>query len=156
MSQPMDTECFTTELYDLLRETFEETQGIFLDRGTSLLETLEMISAEQASRPVSPAGATIAAHVDHIRFYLDVLEGCIQRRTFGTVDWQESWQLREVSPAEWQALRTQLRATYQRVLTTMRSLDTWQGEDDIGASLAILAHTACHLGAIRQALHLVK
>jgi hypothetical protein len=52
-------DCFTTELYDLLSETFEKTQGIYLDRGTSLLETMETISAEQASRPVSAKGASI-------------------------------------------------------------------------------------------------
>ena len=78
MANQMSVDSFTAELYDLLCETFERTQGIFLDRGTSLLETLDAISADQASRSVSPAGASIASHVEHIRFYLDVLEGCIR------------------------------------------------------------------------------
>ena len=51
--------------------------------------------------------------------------------------------------------KMRLRETYQRVLTT-KNLDAWEGEDDIGASLAILAHTASHLGAIRHALRLIK
>jgi hypothetical protein len=38
----------------------------------------------------------------------------------------------------------------------MQNLNAWEGEDDIGASLAILAHTAYHLGEIRQALCVVK
>lgn len=75
----MSIDSFTTELYDLLEEAFEQTQGIFLDRGTSLLPTLETISSQQASRSISPAGATIAAHVDHVCFYLDVLESCLKK-----------------------------------------------------------------------------
>jgi hypothetical protein len=37
----------------------------------------------------------------------------------------------------------------------MKNLDIWE-EDDIGASLAILAYAAYHLGEIRQALCVVK
>jgi hypothetical protein len=156
MSTQIATDHFTKELFDLLDETFEHVQGIYLDKGTSLFETLDKISAEEASRPVSANSASIAAKVEHIRFYLRVLEGCIQRKTIAKIDWQESWQLKGVTPEEWAALKKRLRAAYQEVLALMRSLDTWQGEDDIGASLGILAHTAYHLGAIRQALRVIR
>ncbi len=156
MSDQIMTKIFTKELYDLLSETFEQTQGIFLDRGASLLETLESVSAEEASRPIVANGATIAGHVEHIRFYLRVLEGSLLRKPGGKIDWQESWQLKHVDPEEWAALKKQLRETYHAVLNTMKSLEIWEGEDDIGASLAILAHTACHLGAIRQALTVIR
>jgi len=156
MSKQIATECFTKELFELLDETFEQVHGIYLDRGTSLFETLETVSAEETSRPVSAKGASIAAQVEHVRFYLQVLERGIQRKTIGKIDWQESWQLKEVTPKEWKALKKQLREAYQSVSTLMKSLDTWEGEDDIGASLAILAHTAYHSGEIRQALCVVK
>lgn len=156
MSKQIVTEAFKTELFDLLDETFEHVHGIYLDKGTSLFETLDTISAEEASRPISGKSPSIAAKVEHVRFYLRVLEGAIQKETIGRIDWQESWQLREVTTEEWEDLKTQLREAYQSVLKLMKSLDTWEGKDDIGASLGILAHTAYHLGAIRQALRLIK
>ncbi len=156
MSSQIATDSFKKELFDLLEETFEKVQGIYLDKGTSFFETLETISAEEASRPVSATCATIAAQVEHTRFYLRVLEGCIQKKTIGKIDWEATWQLKEVTPEEWTALKKELKESYKSVLTVMKNLDVWEGEDDIGASLAILAHTAYHLGEIRQALCVVK
>ncbi|MDM8527992.1 hypothetical protein QUF58_07225 [Anaerolineales bacterium HSG24] len=157
MSKQITTDSFKRELFDLLEETFEQVQGIYLDRGTSFFETLDTISAEEASRPVSAKCANIAAQVEHVRFYLQVLlEGSLQKKTIGKIDWEESWQLKKVTPDEWELLKKELREMYQTVLRAMKGLDVWEGEDDIGASLAILAHTAYHLGEIRQALCVIK
>ncbi len=156
MSKQIATDSFTRELYEFLDETFDQVHGIYLDKGTSLFETLETISAKEASRPVSATCASIAAQVEHVRFYLRVLEGALRKEAAVKIDWDESWQLQEVTTEEWQALKGQLREAYQSVLASMKSLDAWEGEDDIGASLAILVHTAYHLGEIRQALCVVK
>jgi hypothetical protein len=156
LSTQIPNERFTNELLDLLRETFEDVQGIYLDRGTSLFETLDTISAEEASRPVSAECASIAAQVEHVRFYLEVLERVIQKQPVGKIDWQESWQLEKVTPEEWEALKGRLREAHESVLTVLKSHESWEGEDDIGGSLAILAHTAYHLGEIRQALCVVR
>ena len=150
---PVDV--FRKELLDLLDETFERTQGIYLDRETSLFETLDALTAEQASKPISPKGATIAGHTEHIAFYLGVLTDCMERRPIGDLNWQESWKVGAVDAEAWDAVRQRLQAAHKRTLDVVQGLDTWEGEDDIGASLAILAHTASHLGAIRQALHLL-
>jgi len=77
MSKQIPADSFTKELYELLDETFNQVHGIYLDKGTSLFETLETITAEQASRPVSATCASIAAQVEHVRFYLQVLQGAI-------------------------------------------------------------------------------
>ena len=58
MTQQIPVERLTSTLYALLTETFERVQGIFLDRGTSLFETLDGITAEQASRATSDRCAT--------------------------------------------------------------------------------------------------
>ena len=149
-------ERFTNELFEVLDETFEQVHGIYLDKGTSLFETLATITAEEASRPVSATCASIAAQVDHVRFYLDVLERHMRHETVGTIDWQESWQLKAVTSAEWDALRRRLKETYQRVLTLMKGFETWDGENEISGALAILVHTAYHLGEIRQALCTIR
>jgi hypothetical protein len=62
---------FAEALLTVLEETFEKVQGIFLDRGTSLFETLETITAEEASVPVGGRCATLAAQVKHTAFYLE-------------------------------------------------------------------------------------
>src|SRR5690349_24260351 len=61
-----------------LEETFSEVHGIYLDKGTTLFETLEGISADEASQRISSNTATIAAQVEHVRFYLDVLDKYIR------------------------------------------------------------------------------
>jgi hypothetical protein len=73
-SKQIEAERLAQEVYDLLDETFEHVHGIYLDGGTSLFETLETVSADEASRPVSARCASIAGQVEHVRFYLDVLE----------------------------------------------------------------------------------
>ena len=62
----------------------------------------------------------------------------------------------EVTPDEWTGLKRQLRQTYQRVLAMLRDLDRWDDETAIGGALAIVVHTAYHLGEIRQALCTLK
>ncbi|HNP70797.1 MAG TPA: hypothetical protein PKK15_06805 [Kouleothrix sp.] len=156
MSNQSMREHFTQTLFALLSETFEQVQGIYLDRGTALFETLATISADEASRPVSASCANLAAQVNHVRFYLEVLSEYIQAHPVGKVDWQASWQVGAVSPAEWAALTARLRAEYERVVALLRGIESWEGEDEIGGALAIVVHTAYHLGEIRQALCVLR
>ena len=155
MTQMIVATHFTNILYELLDETFEQVRGIYLDKGTSLFETLATISAEEASRPVGGRCATLAAQVEHVRFYLDVLESHMIKQAMVQVDWGEIWRtVHAVTPAEWAASQERLQTTYQRVRAAMQTL-TWD-EDDIGNTLAIIVHTAHHLGEIRQALCMIQ
>jgi hypothetical protein len=156
MPKQIALERFTSELYDLLDETFEQVHGIYLDRNTSLFETLETVSAEEASRPVSAKCASIAGQVEHVRFYLAVLERYMRGEAVGKVDWQASWYLKTVTDEEWEALKGRLRGQYESVLSVIKGFDTWEGENEIGGALAVVIHTAYHLGEIRQALCTVK
>mgnify|MGYP003406988040 CR=1 FL=1 len=45
MSPMLHTNDFTVNLHNLLEETFETHHGIYLDEGTSLLDTLKVVSA---------------------------------------------------------------------------------------------------------------
>jgi hypothetical protein len=156
MTQQIPVERFTFTLFGLLTETFERVHGIFLDQGTSLFETLEDITAAQASRATSDRCATLAAQVNHVRFYLDVLEGYMTESLVGEVDWGSSWQIGSVTGAEWDALKADLRASYQRVRATMAGFDSWDNDHRVGGAVAILVHTAHHLGEIRQMLCAVR
>jgi hypothetical protein len=157
MTATIATTQFTGELLSLLTETFESVQGIYLDRGTSLTETLAEITAEEASIPVGNKCATLAAQVTHVCFYLDVLYRYIQTGQNEQVDWGEIWRtVRDVTPQEWSALQERVRQTYERTKEMIQSYDRWDMEDSLGGAMAILAHTAYHLGEIRQATCTVK
>jgi hypothetical protein len=53
MSKSIAVEGFTKELFEILDETFEHVHGIYLDKGTSLFETLETITAARVA-PAPP------------------------------------------------------------------------------------------------------
>jgi hypothetical protein len=157
MSDAIAQETLTGEIFEILDETFENHHGIFLDRGTSLFTTLETVSAAEASLSVGGKCATLAAQVAHVTFYLQVIEAHIEKRDMGKVDWGDIWRrVSAVSPDEWAAYKGQLKQTYQRVWTLLKNVDTWNDDRPIGGALAIVVHTAYHLGEIRQALCMLK
>ncbi len=156
MTQQIPVERLTSTLYALLTETFERVQGIFLDRGTSLFETLDGITAEQASRSTSDRCATLAAQVNHVRFYLDVLEEYMLETRTEQADWASSWQVGAVTAEEWDDLKQTLHDSYTRVRATMEGFDSWDNDDRVGGAFAVVVHTAHHLGEIRQMLCVAK
>lgn len=152
MQVGIEQNIFTGELFAILEEAFETHHGIFLDQNTSLFDTLETISAEQASVPVGGKCATLAAQTAHVTFYLEVLERYIVNHDAGQVDWGEVWRtVGAVTSQEWERLKANLRHTYRRVFDLLRGLQTWDA-DAVGGAMAIVVHTAYHLGEIRQAL----
>lgn len=156
MTSPLAVDRFTAELFAILEETFERVNGIYLDRHTSLFETLDTVTAAEATRQVAPGCAPIAAQVNHVRYYLDVLSGYMRQQPPPTVDWQASWQIGPVTPAEWDALKQRLRESYAQVTAMLHGFERWDGEEDISGALAIVVHTAYHLGEIRQALGVLR
>lgn len=157
LSNKIDQELITQNLFDVLDEAFVTHHGIFLDRGTSLFETLETITAAEASIPVGGKCATLAAQVTHVNFYLEVVEDYILNKERDNVDWGEIWRrVNKVSTEEWTAYQDQLKETYQRVISMLKNLEDWNDDRPIGGALAIAIHTAYHLGEIRQAMCVVK
>lgn len=157
MTAQIQTEHFTQALLMLLDETFDNVQGIYLDKGTSLFETLADITAAEASIPVGGKCATLAAQVKHIAFYLDVLEHNVRTGQFEKVDWDKIWrETTAVSLQEWQSIQTELRESYNRIKQLINDTTEWPSEFEIGGAIAMVAHTAYHLGEIRQALCVLK
>jgi hypothetical protein len=157
----MDTmikqENFLNNLFSLYDETFENHHGIYLDNNTSLLTTLEAVSAQEASIPVGGKCASLAAQVTHVIFYLELLEKYFLKQEVGKVDWGEIWRtVEKISPDDWELLKNKLRQTYTRLDKLFHDTEIWNDEDMIGAALAIVVHTAYHLGEIRQALCTLK
>jgi len=151
MGASINADRFLSELMQLWEETFETHHGIYLDRGTSLFETLAGIPAERASLVMGTGGASVAAHVAHVDFYLGVLERYLLTGDSPPVDWRAIWNtVQGVTPEEWTALQEHLRASYRRVSASLMALQDWNEGDKLGVAMAMVAHTAAHLGAIRQ------
>ena len=141
---------FTASVAYLLRETFEGSpEGMpsaYLDRGVGIFNTLEKLSADAVSKEFH--GTTIAAQTEHAKFYLDRLCEFINGRT-ERVNWDDSWLIETVNDAEWDALRSSVRRSYENTLRCLAAVDDWT-EERQGMAIGMVAHTAYHLGAIRQ------
>ena len=149
----IQSEHFTKALFMLLDETFDNVHGFYLDKNTSLFETLAGITADEASIPVGGKCATLAAQVKHVAFYLDVVEKSVRDPNYSKADWGEIWRtVNEVTPEEWQSIQSELCTNYDHILELIKSAPAWPSEAEIGSAIAIVVHTAYHLGEIRQAL----
>jgi hypothetical protein len=140
---------------DLLRETFEGPQGpstnyLDGDPTAGYLPAIAALSAADASRPTRPGGATIAGHVHHVSFGLEVSNASL-RGDKSPRDWSESWLIRSVDEPSWQALQRELRRRFDALVATVEA-SAANGGPDVGTVLGAIAHVAYHLGAVRQAV----
>ena len=134
----------------VLEETFENVHGAYLDKGTSLFETLAQICAEDASQPMGNC-ATIAAHVAHTRYYLQVLEDRMFGRDLSYVNWEQIWtEISALDDAQWTGMIAELKADYERVKGHLDGAESWDGIRELSSMLGIIVHSAYHLGEIRQ------
>ncbi len=138
----------------LLEEIFTKTHGMILDRDTSLFDTLAGIDAETASLRYSPYCSNLAAQVNHTRFYLDVLIRNMRDKDETPADWDSSWEIGAVTPEEWTKLVNDLRTAYDETREMIAALPDWDA-DAISGGMAIIGHSAYHLGEIRQALAII-
>jgi hypothetical protein len=141
-------------LSTVLRESIEGArgdQGWVLNPGDpGLLASLDVLSASAAS--ARPDGrSSIAAHVDHVRYGLELLNrwAAGEKNPFADANYAASWRRQQVDDAGWTALRHSLRAQAQRWLAAVeqpRELD----QVELTGMVASVVHLAYHLGAIRQ------
>ncbi|MGB7068971.1 MAG: hypothetical protein WBD22_05710 [Pyrinomonadaceae bacterium] len=148
----IETEYFVESIAFLLRETFEgspeDRPSAYLDRGIGVFNTLEDVPAEMASRASN--GTTVAAHTEHAKFYLDRLCEFIKGRT-EAVNWEDSWLIETVNAEEWVALQDSVRRSYVAAMRCIAETRDWD-EREVGMAIGLVAHTAYHLGAVRQIL----
>jgi hypothetical protein len=142
-------------LAELLRELLdgpEANSGWMLNTGDiGLLRSLDALSAARASAVPASGAASIAAHVDHVRYGLSLVNRWLggERDPFATADWSVSWTRTSVDDRQWDALRQSLRAETGTLLETVRTPREFSVNKTKGIA-AIVAHLAYHFGAIRQ------
>ena len=148
---------FQRAVSKLLTEVFDgppDKEAYILNPGDpGLHRQLESISAATASEQAIPGKPSIAAHVDHVHYGLSLLTRWLagEENPWADADWNGSWRRMSVTDDQWRILREGLRkqaGTWQKAVAGRTQ---W---DDINAAgaLSTIAHTAYHLGAIRQIL----
>jgi hypothetical protein len=134
---------------ELVEGADEKAAWILNPKDPGLLRSLDTLTATAASM-VAPSGSSIAAHVDHLRYGLELLNRWSRgENPFDDADYAASWRQLAVSDEQWTALREQLRGearSWLDVLAKPRALD----DIEMAGVVASVAHRAYHLGAIRQ------
>jgi hypothetical protein len=149
----------TTDVNPALTRLFSElvdgaqgrAGGFVLNTGdVGLLQSLDALSAADASRSVN-AGATIAAHAQHLRYGLSLMNRWATEGGNPFVDgkWDEAWKISAVDAGAWQEIRNGLRDEAHRWLQALGSPREVAGVELTGM-ISSIAHLAYHLGAIRQ------
>jgi hypothetical protein len=152
MADTIQTAHLTSALNMLLDETFDSVSGQYLDKGTSLVETLATISALDASIPVGGRCATLAQQVRHTAFYLETLVAMARTGQLDPVDLNAIWlEAGAVGEAEWTRDKQRLADARDSVRQLIKD-STWSDANSIAGAIAMIAHCAYHLGEIRQAL----
>ena len=139
----------------MLREAFDGPPGpwtYFTDTspGTGAFGTISSLSAVQASERGGPGRTTIAGHINHLSSSL-ALSTLGLRGQSTSRDRGRSWTVTTVDDAGWADLQARLRREYQSLLVAVETHAVWD-EDALGVAIGAIAHSAYHLGAIRQRL----
>ena len=96
-------------------------------------------------------GATIAAHAQHVRYGLSLMNRWATEggNPFADATWDAAWKMTSVDASEWQEIRAGLRDEARRWTQALGSAREVSGVELAGMNGSI-AHLAYHLGAIRQ------
>ncbi|WP_339202254.1 hypothetical protein [Peribacillus sp. FSL P2-0133] len=145
------SKALASSIKTLLKETFEGpgNEGSYYTESkpnTGVFGTLDGLTAEDASRSIN--GSTIAAHSDHIRYYLWVIRTMISGANFEK-DWDASWTIHHVDKVKWAEIREGLHKEYVTLFEEIDTIDLGKWLTNVNATIA---HSAYHLGALRQML----
>ena len=123
----MQTANVASTLTRLFSELVDGTSGemgaFVLNTGdVGLLRSLDKLSHSDASRSVND-GATIAAHAQHVRYGLSLMNRWASEggNPFADATWDEAWKMSAVGAAAWQEIRNGLRDEAHRWLQALSS-----------------------------------
>jgi hypothetical protein len=118
--------------------------------GSGVVGTLRALSAAEARRS-GPGGTSAAHHAAHLRFALDLAYRAFRgENSYAGADWAGSWRLGAIDAKTWSALLGDLERQGRLLLDAIRAGVAWEDPVIATGSIALVAHSAYHLGAIRQ------
>ena len=150
----------TSDIAPILARVFSELADgapsggggpVVLNTGdVGLLRSLTKLSADAASRSTN-GGATIAAHAQHVRYGLSLMNRWAREggNPFADAQWDEAWKISTVDAASWEEIRGALAEETRLWLEILRT-PREAGNFELSGMVGTIAHFAYHLGAIRQ------
>ena len=148
----LETSVVLTRLFAELVDGSNDPKGAYvLNAGdVGLLRSLEKLSAAEASQSVND-GATIAAHAQHLRYGLSLMNRWASEggNPFADAKWDEAWRTREVDANAWDEIRSGLGGEAHAWLQALGS-PREVNDIELSGMIGSIAHLAYHLGAIRQ------
>jgi hypothetical protein len=143
-------DALSTVLNELLDGSANDSGWVLNPKDPGLLRSLANLTAEDASAVPGGGRSSIAAHVDHLRYGLSLLNRWTEvENPFSDADYSASWKRVTVSEPEWVSLRSNLQSEARRWQSAVREPRELT-DDQLKGYLASAAHLAYHLGAIRQ------
>jgi hypothetical protein len=136
---------------ELTRGAADNGENFILNTGdVGMVRSLERLSAAEASASTN-GGATIAAHAQHVRYGLSLMNRWARQggNPFADAKWDEAWKTSTVDDAAWTEIRNGLTAEIDEWAGALNSKTPANGFETAGM-ISSVAHLAYHLGAIRQ------
>ena len=146
-----DTSHAVSHLFSELVDGTRDDGAFILNTGdVGLLRSLDRLSPAEASAS-SNQGATIAAHAQHVRYGLSLMNQWAREGgdPFANARWDDAWKVGAVDAPAWAEIRNGLREEAQRWLEALQSPREVSGVE-LAGMIASVAHLAYHLGAVRQ------
>lgn len=151
----MDTNQMTRALGGLFAELVDGApaggDAFMLNSGDAgLLRSLDKLTARDASQSVN-GGATIAAHAQHLRYGLSLMNRWAAEggNPFADATWDAAWKVSTVDDAAWSEIRAGLAGEAKQWRKTLETPRDVRGIE-LSGMIGSIAHLAYHLGAIRQ------
>lgn len=153
------SEVFRNTIKTMVKETFEGppvpvTGSWFTETkpNSGIFGVMDELSPDGASAQVY--GTTLAAHLDHVRYHMWGINEIVKNGEQPEMHWGKSWEIQSVDEQGWNRIRDGVRNEYA---VLMQAIDEIEWTELLANEvLSSLAHSAYHLGALRQMMKALK
>jgi hypothetical protein len=116
--------------------------------------TLAHIDAATASKLPAPGRSSIAAHCEHLRYVLEIVNAWV-RLEKPQPDWSLAWKTSSVDAAQWEVLKAAIQTECDTLKALIGATTEWSPKL-LNLLISNTSHLAYHVGAIRQIWMLVR
>ena len=140
----------------VLLENFDEALNAKSGEGwfDGLNPTLAQIDAATASTLPALGRSSIAAHMEHLRYVINVVSAWVKLEK-PQPDWSLAWKTSSVDSAQWEVLKTALQTECEALKVLIAASTEWDPKL-LNLLMSNTSHVAYHVGAIRQIWMLVR
>ena len=143
-------------LNEVLLENLDEALNARDGQGwfDGLFSTLEQLDAATASRLPATGRSSIAAHCEHLRYVLEIVNAWVKLEK-PQPDWSLAWETSSVNADQWDALKTASQTECEALKAFIKANTEWNPKL-LNLLMSNTSHFAYHIGAIRQIWMLVR